>query len=295
MMGKSKATLLCALLLMAGCRQGGDEFEATTAARRFPIAGTVRGANAATGEVTVAHGEIPQFMDAMTMSFRVKERWVAGVATAGDQLTGTLVVDGARSWIEGTSLTKPPAASTDTPGSTETAPAIGPPPGTPLPDAPLVDQSGRAVRVRDFAGRDLIITFIYTRCPLPDYCPRMLAQLNEAAARLEKAGRRDEVQMLAITIDPTFDTPVILDAYGRAHIKESGPDPFHRWSLLTGTPENVKAWASLFDLTYEKDGTDIAHGLRTGVADRDGKVVGLLRGNDWSVNDLMALLPSRSQ
>ena len=289
----SKWTITCAgalLALAAACGPGPDRYEASAAARRFPIEGTVRGVNAERAEVTVQHGDIPGLMDAMTMTFPVKERWIAREAAPGDRLTGTLIVDDGRSWIESTSLTRPPQGA----DTAATAPdGVGPAAGTPLPDAPLVDQSGRTVRARDFAGRDVIVTFIYTRCPMPDFCPLMLERLNEAAARLEKAGRRDEVQMVAITIDPGFDTPAILATYGRAHIEEPGDDPFHRWSLLTGTPENVRAWATLFALNYEPDGNEIAHGLRTAVADREGRVVGLLRGNDWSVNDLMALLPVR--
>ena len=285
------------VLTGAACRSGPSPdaaaYEASASARTFPIAGVVQ-AVGADGRVTVAHEEIPGFMDAMTMSFAVKEPWVAKVAAPGDRLTGTLVVDAARSWIQGTSLTKPPegtgsAAEPDAPASD----GIGPAAGTPVPSVALQDQAGRTVTARDFAGRDLVVTFVYTRCPLPDFCPRMMARLNDAAARLHKAGRRDDVQMVAITIDPAHDTPDVLAEYGRTHIKEPDGDPFRRWSMLTGTPEAIAAWASFFALTYEKDGAEIAHGLRTAVIDREGKVVGILRGNDWTTNELMGLLPAR--
>jgi protein SCO1/2 len=286
------------LTLAGGCQRppgdGAERYEAGPEAKRYPIAGVVRSADAQSGQVTVAHEAIPDLMDAMTMSFAVKETWVARVATPGDRLAATLVLDGARSWIEGTSLTKPPtgAAATGSPDSA-TAAGIGPAPGTPLPSTPLRDQSGRTVTAKDFAGRDVVLTFIYTRCPLPDFCPLMMARLDEAAARLHKAGRRDDVQMVAISIDPVHDTPQVLADYGRLHIKADGGDPFRRWSLLTGTPEQVKVWATFFALTYEKDGTEIAHGLRTAVVDREGKVIGVLRDNDWTTNQLMALLPDR--
>jgi protein SCO1/2 len=290
-MSKWKFTCAGALVALGlGCGRAPDRYEATAAARRFPIEGTVRGVGPDRGEVTLQHGAIPGLMDAMTMTFPIKERWIARAAAAGDRLTGTLVVDDGRSWIEDAVMTRPPQGAD---AGAATAPdGVGPAAGTPLPEAPLVNQAGRPVRARDFAGRDVIVTFIYTRCPMPDFCPLMLARLNEVAARLEKAGRRDEVQMIAISIDPGFDSPAVLEAYGRAHIKELGDDPFHRWSLLTGTPENVRTWATRFALDYEPDGKEIAHGLRTAVADRDGKIVGLLRGNDWSVDQLMALLPA---
>jgi protein SCO1/2 len=289
------AGLLAAVALAGACARSSDTtYEASAAARRYPIAGIVRGADQKDRQVTVAHEAIPDLMDAMTMSFAVKEAWAATVAQPGDRLTGTLVLDGTRSWIEGVSLSKAAsgAGATGSPSLAGDA-GIGPAPGTPLPTAPLRDQAGREVRARDFAGRDLIVTFIYTHCPLPDFCPLMMRRLNEAAARLHKAGRRDDVQMVAITIDPARDTPQVLDAYGRGHITGEGDDPFRRWALLTGTPDNVRTWATFFALTYEPDGKEIAHGLRTAVVDREGRVVGVLRGNQWTTDELMALLPSR--
>lgn len=289
---------LAALLLASACSGGASpdaSFTATAEAKRYPIAGTVRGSDAANRQVRVAHEAIPGFMDAMTMSFAVKESWVPSVAAPGDRLTGTLVVDGTRSWIEETTLTKPPEGSANSSSEgadADATAALGPAPGTPVPSVPLIDQAGRRVSFSAFSGRDVIVTFIYTNCPLPDFCPRMMSRLNEAAARLVKAGRREQVQMVAISVDPTRDTPEVLAAYGRTHIVEDG-DPFAHWSLLTGAPADVRTWAEFFALTYEPDGTDIAHGLRTAVIDRQGRVVGMLRGNDWSTNDLMALLPDR--
>ena len=292
---KSRLTSWIAVLLLTSACGGAAPdatFTASAEAKRYPIAGVVRSSSAADRQVSVAHEAIPGFMDAMTMSFAVKESWVPDVATPGDRLTGTLVVDGTRSWIEETSITKPPEGSSAGGGTADATSAIGPPPGTRVPQVALTDQAGRRVAFADYVGRDVIVTFIYTNCPLPDYCPRMMSRLNEAAARLVKAGRREQVQMVAISVDPTRDTPEVLEAYGRAHIVEDG-EPFAHWSLLTGSPADVRTWAEFFGLTYEPDGTDIAHGLRTAVIDRQGRVVGMLRGNDWSTNDLMALLPDR--
>ena len=282
--------------LVIGCRGTSPDaaYEAGAQAKRYPITGVVRGADAAERQITVAHEAIPGLMDGMTMTFAVKEAWAATVAQPGDRLSGTLVLDGARSWMEGVSLSKPAAGAEATGGvSSATDAGIGPTVGTPLPSAVLRDQHGRAVSAADFAGRDVIVTFIYTRCPLPDFCPLMMSRLNDAAARLRKSGRRDDVQMVAISIDPAHDSSKVLEAYGRAHITGEEGDPFRRWSLLTGTPENVRAWATFFALTYEPDGKEIAHGLRTAVADRDGKVVGVLRGNQWSTDELMAMMPDK--
>ena len=281
-------------LVATGCVSPGSRYEASADAKEYPIVGVVRGADKRAGEITVAHDAIPGLMDGMTMSFAVKEAWAVQVAEPGDRLSGTLVVDGGRSWIQTVSLSKPAEGVAATRGAASATDAgIGPAAGTPLPTAPLRDQSGRIVTAQSFAGRDVIVTFIYTRCPMPDFCPLMMRRLTEAASRLHKAGRRDDVQMVAISIDPAHDTPSVLDAYGRAHITGEQGDPFHRWSLLTGTPEQVGAWATFFALTYEPDGKEIAHGLRTAVVDREGRVVGVLRGNSWTTDELMRLLPPR--
>ena len=291
----SALILSVSLLAASGCGgAAGPSYDATASARRYPLTGVVRSVDAKNQQLGIAHEAIPGLMDAMTMSFPVKEAWAVGVAAPGDRLSGTLVVDQGRSWVEGVSLSKPQAGEQATGGpSSATDAGIGPAAGTPLPATPLRDQAGRVVTASDFAGRDLIITFIYTRCPLPDFCPLMMTRLNEAASRLHKAGRRDDVQMIAISIDPERDTPAVLTAYGQTHITGEEGDPFRRWSLLTGTPAQVGAWAQFFTLTYEKERNEIAHGLRTAVVDRDGKVVGVLRGNQWTTNELMALLPER--
>lgn len=280
----------------AGCGMfsPGASFEASEQAKEYAIVGVVRGADKNARQITVAHDAIPGLMDGMTMSFAVKEVWAAEVAAPGDRLSGTLVVDGTRSWIQNVSLSKPAEGTAATGGAASATDAgIGPAAGTPVPATPLRDQAGRTVTARDFAGRDVIVTFIYTRCPLPDFCPMMMRRLSDAASRLRKAGRRDDVQMVAITIDPAHDTPEVLEAYGRGHITGEEGDPFRRWSLLTGTPEQVGAWATFFALTYEPEGNEIAHGLRTAVIDREGKVVGVLRGNSWTTDELMRLLPRR--
>ncbi len=288
--------LVIGAMLTSACTAASPDaaYEASAQAREYAILGVVRAADAPGRQITVAHEAIPGLMDGMTMTFAVKEAWAAQVAQAGDRLSATLVVDGSRSWIQGVSLSKP-AVADDASGSSASATAagIGPAAGTPLPSTPLRDQAGRQVTAGTFAGRDVIITFIYSRCPLPDFCPQMLRRLDEVASRLRKAGRRDDVQMVAISIDPAHDTPEVLAAYGRTHITGEDGDPFHRWSLLTGTPAQVGAWAEFFALTYEPDGSEIAHGLRTAVADREGKVVGVLRGNQWSTDELMAMLPPR--
>src|SRR5690606_13443500 len=218
--------------------------------------------------LTVAHDAIDGLMDAMTMDFVVQDAWVLDVAAPGDRVTATLVLDGARSWLEAVAITKADSSSAGAAGGELVAP------GTPLPDVALLDQDGRDVSPSTYHGRWAVYTFIYTRCPLPDFCPLMMRRLNEVAAGLAEQGRRDDVWLLAVTVDPEFDRPPVLRAFGD-RLLEADPDAgrYARTALLTGTTESIRTLASLFQLTYEAAGEEIIHGLRTVVVDPDGRVV----------------------
>ncbi len=266
---------------------GGDaaRFEASAKARRYPLTGVVRAVKPDDRTLTVAHDAIDGLMDAMTMDFVVQDAWVLDVAAPGDRVTATLVLDGARSWLEAVAITKADSSSAGAAGGELVAP------GTPLPDVALLDQDGRDVSPSTYHGRWAVYTFIYTRCPLPDFCPLMMRRLNEVAAGLAEQGRRDDVWLLAVTVDPEFDRPPVLRAFGD-RLLEADPDAgrYARTALLTGTTESIRTLASLFQLTYEAAGEEIIHGLRTVVVDPDGRVVRTFTGSDWSPADVIGTI-----
>lgn len=232
--------------------------------------------DAAQRKVTLAHESIPNYMGAMTMEFAVKEAWAFQALAPGDRLSGTLVVDGARTWIEGVSVSKTPSAST-VPAGAWTPPA----PGTPLPDVALVDQDAKPLAWARFRGQPLVLTFIYTRCPLPDYCPLMMQRF----AALEKATAADpalaNVRLLAITVDPKYDTPAILRAFGDRYKRSP------RWTLATGEPADIKRLAAFFGLDYFEEDGQIMHALRTAIVDARGGVYKVFEGNSWTVDEIV--------
>ena len=106
--------------------------------------------------------------------------------------------------------------------------------GEPVPDFTLVDQSGQEVSLSDFRGKGVIISFLFTRCPYPDKCPMIGKKLTDLAELSEKIGKDDQLQVLAITLDPAHDKPEVLKAYAR------GFDESHdNWKFLTGTEEGI--------------------------------------------------------
>lgn len=290
-LGTASALLAAAVGLVAPAACGGGDrsasrYQASPNAKRYPLSGVVRAVKAGDESLSVAHEDIEGLMDAMTMDFHVQDPWVLKAAGPGDRITATLVLDGARSWLETVALTKADSSSATLPAAD-----VAVAPGTPLPDVAFTNQHGVAVRPSSYAGRAAVYTFIYTRCPLPDFCPLMMQRLNDLAARLEAAGRRDDVWLLAVTLDPTFDTPPVLEAYGDRLLAATDPARrYARTALLTGDVDAIRTFASTFQLTFEQDGEGIVHGLRTVVVDADGRVVRTFRGSDWTVDELLSSL-----
>ena len=183
--GAIAAVILAAVVSVSGCSKGAvpaNEFVARADAKRYDLKGKVVRADLTHRKVTLAHDAIPDYMEAMTMEFSVKEQWAIEQMAAGDSVQATLVIDGARSWIESPAITKGVTAANAPRGSWVPAD-----PGTPLPDVPLVDQDDKPFRLARFKGHLFLITFSFTRCPLPDYCPLMMKHF----AAIEKATAND--------------------------------------------------------------------------------------------------------
>lgn len=282
-----RVPLLFVLILLV-CAVPACRPEVSAEATRHSINGKVLKIEARTQTVTLAHEAIPGFMDAMTMDFKVREAWPfsAGALAAGDTLSGTLVVDGSRSWIEQVTIAKASGTEASTAPHGSWVPADK---GTPVPDVPLIDQDGRALRLDRFRGHPVVMAFSYSRCPLPDYCPLTMANF----ARIEKATAQDPalkgVRLLTVTIDPEHDTPDVLRAYGSKYATGDGArQPFARWTLATGAPADVKKLAGFFGLDYFQEAGSIAHSLRTAIVDPAGRVYRVFEGNDWQVDAVMS-------
>jgi protein SCO1 len=255
--------------------------------RRFPIEGRVVSADAAMQTLTLAHREIPGYMNAMTMSFTVRDAWVFDVVHPGDTVQGTLVVTDNQEHIESLSVVQERGAA----DLSSTSPVHLPEPGEAVPDFAFLDQNGRPMHLAQFRGEPLLITFIYTRCPLPDYCPRMSNNFAEVAKTLADSNPAAyaKLQMLSITLDPEFDHPAVLRSYGKAYAGKIDPDLKH-WRLATGSPAQIRKAAEFFGLSYEIQSGEVIHNLRTALLDRDGKIADFYTGNEWKPDEVAAQL-----
>jgi len=279
---------LCTAMLGSNCGPRRNPNE-----KRYDLKGKVVAVNKSERTATIAHEDIKGYMPAMTMPFKIKSDVDLEMLKAGDQVTGTLVVDDVESWVEITAIVEGPVTisqTVDVPGE--------PKPGTDVPDFGLVNQDGKRIHLAQYRGRALALTFIYTRCPMPDQCTLM--SNNFAAIDLELQKQPDvyaKTHLLTISFDPEYDSPKVLRSYGASHSGRYTDETFQHWEFATGSPDEVKGIAQFFGLRYFHDtesGQDqVIHSLRTVLIGPDGKLFKLYRGNEWKpaeiVNDLQSL------
>jgi protein SCO1/2 len=276
--------VLLALLVVPACRR-----EAPAAGeRRYPLEGRVVAVDVQERKLTIAHGDIPGFMPAMTMEFVVLEKDAPLLEhiAPGDSVSATLVVPDSRYWIEDLVVTKQGVpAENATPGPRPRAAQ----PGELVPDVSLVDQDGHRFRLSGFRGRALALTFVFTRCPFPDFCPLMMKNFAAVDVALRKdAALFAKTQLLTVSFDPKHDTPDVLRAFGLPSQKDR--PPFRHWTLATGSDEAIRKLGSALELDYVEENRTFTHNLRTALIDPDGRLVRIFHGNDWKPDDLVAAL-----
>jgi protein SCO1/2 len=156
--------------------------------------------------------------------------------------------------------------------------------GAVVPDLPLVDQNGTAMKLRDAAGRVLVVTFLYTRCPMPEMCPLVVKHLETVRRRANEEGLGNRLALLGVSLDPAFDTPAVLHAYGESVLKAS--NRFGQWTLATGTAAQIENVARFFGIGYRSDGGIVTHTLSTAVVSHDGRIIRIFGSNSWRPDDL---------
>jgi protein SCO1/2 len=279
-----RLALLLAVLGVAGPFAGCSR----NPARQYPLKGQILDIHTSTTlpgrvELTLKHEDIPGFMPAMTMGYFLKDGTRADGIVAGDLVTATLVVNGGELYVQDLNKTgHAPVPAAARPVKIMDVMA----PGDPVPDDALVDQTGATRHLSEWRGRALAVTFVYTRCPVPDFCPLMDRHFGDLQrAVLADAGLRDRVHLASISFDPAHDTPAAITA----HAKERGADP-RVWSYLTGDAAAIDHVTSRFGISAidEHDAPEsITHNLRTAVIDRQGRLVTIYNGNDWTVDGLL--------
>lgn len=289
--GKPALLATAAGLVLSSCAsrestQPSPQGTARSVTREFQVKGIVQAIDPDGKSATIRHEAIPNYMGAMTMPFAVRDPGQVAGLKAGDQVAFRLNVTQSESWID--QLRKLAESSGPPPGaSIRIAKEVEPLDiGDPLPEYRFTNETGKAISLSQFKGEALAITFIFTRCPLPDFCPRMSGNFAETQKSLLAASDApSNWRLLTISFDPEFDTPPVLKGYARRY----GADPRH-WNFLTGGLVDITAIAEQFGQMFWRDQGSLNHNLRTVVVDASGRVRKIFQGNTWTSPELAAEL-----
>ena len=249
------------------------------APKSYQLTGQILAVHPAKQSLTIKHQDIAGYMPAMTMTFAAKDAAMIAGREPGEIVTATLEVGDTWSRLTAVQVTgKGPIAAL--PAEIALAEGILVE-GDPLPKGSFVDQTGRARALTEWNAGPVAITFTYTRCPIPEYCPRVDRQFAELQSVIaEDPALAGKARLITISFDPAHDTPEVL----RAHAKKLGADP-SVWTFMTGKREDVELFAARFGVAVTRSGdtaADIMHNLRTIVAGADGRIRKLHSGSEWT-------------
>jgi protein SCO1 len=271
---------------LQGCQSGnsgGDEQPAAVpnAAANYQLRGVVVSADVAKGVVTVDSEAIPGLMGAMTMPYKLAQPGVASELHPGDHITARLRISESGSVIDQVDVTLQ-AKPDYKPSKSYNVPA----PGQTVPNFKFLNQSGRAIAVDQFRGKVLLVTFIYTRCPLPDYCIRMSRNFSTIQKQLASDPQlSSKTHLLSISFDPAYDTPKVLHSYGTTY---AGNAAFSYWDFAAPAPAELDAVEQFFDVGVSSGSNNtLTHSLSTAVIAPDGKIFRWYPNNDWTPTAVM--------
>lgn len=256
---------------------------ASAADRLFEVTGVIRG-HLDDGQVVIQHEAIPDYMPAMTMAFTLGDPADATKLKNGDRVHFRFRVGEESSRAESFSI----VGHETTPVAANPAPAKGNRlrVGDAVPEFALLDENEVPLSAAALRGKLTVVTFIFTRCPVPEYCPAMALRFGSLQKTVQAdpklAGR---ARLLSVTLDPEFDRPEILKAYGQAIGADSAV-----WSFATGSKETIAALTKAFAVYTERNGATLDHALTTALIGTDGRIVELWRGNGWKVSELLDVL-----
>jgi len=280
------ASFIIRLFVVAATIAAGACSAPPSSPREFPVKGQIIAIDRERKQITVKHEDIPGYMPGMVMPFNVADPAEIGRRAPGEMITATLVVRELESHLTNIVVTGRAPVDPAT-ARAATTPVLDV--GDPVPEGAFQDEGGRARSLSDWRGKAVLMTFIYTRCPVPEFCPRMERNfLTVQSALAANPGLRDRTHLVAVSFDPTYDTPAVL----RARAQAIGADAAH-WTYLTGELDAIEKFAAQFGVTIvrnEADERDITHNLRTAVIGPDGRIREIFSGNEWQPAEAVAAL-----
>ncbi|HKM65937.1 MAG TPA: SCO family protein [Candidatus Acidoferrum sp.] len=261
-------TLICV------CGAGGCQ---SAPEKHYAIQAEVISADPEKKLITVKHGDIPGLMPAMTMTYQVAEPGQIAALQPGDKISADLVVSESKGRLEKIVLVSKGDGKAS--GTTQRIPEKG----DVVPDFALVNQDGKRIHLSDYRGKALLVTFIYTHCPLPDFCPRMNENFRAVQKLLsETPGATNYAVFLSVSFDPKNDTPTVLKHYASLYKKSvAGEKPFD-WQFAAPSEKDLPEMTRFFGMVIQPEQGQIVHSLSTTLIGPDGKIAEWYSGNDWT-------------
>jgi protein SCO1/2 len=276
-------------LPIAGCRQSSNSPARTAASiKQFPIRGKVVSTDAT--HVTLDHEAIPGFMEAMIMPYKLKDPSIVGELHPGDRITATILVQQDEGGYHDAELDNIVVVAQAKPDYKPAVQYHVPQPGDSVPDFTLLNQSARKIHLAQFKGKVLVATFVYTRCPLADYCPKMsrnFAEIDKALAADPKLYA--QTHLLSISFDPAYDTPAVLRSYGGAYTGRYTKETFAHWDFAAPSEKDLPTITQFFGVGITPgENNTLTHSLSTVIIGKDGKIATWYPSNEWQPADIVA-------
>src|SRR5882672_2749671 len=262
--------VLAALLLATACSR-------TDLTKEYQLKGQILDIKPESSEVLVKHQDIPGFMPAMTMPYRVQDSKMLAGKEPGDLITATLVVGETEAHLS--KIDKTGHAPVDNTGGPEITESEILKPGEAVPDTKLVDENNAPRPLTSYKGHRVALTFMYTRCPQPDFCPLMDRNFAAIQNEVKKTPGLGDVRLVSVSFDPANDTPAVL----KTHAQDLKADPAI-WHFVTASPDDLKGFTAKFGVTAvpsTESSAVLIHNLSTAVIDAGGKLVNIRPGNMW--------------
>lgn len=273
--------------LLLGCHGKRELPAGAGASKQYPIRGTVvrvePGQGSGKGRVLLNHETIPGFMEAMTMAYPLEDPAALGELHPGDRLTATLLADEDAAGPVNLRLRNVVVVAQARPDYLPAEPYHLPAAGEAVPDFSLRNQNGKTIDLKQFRGKALLLTFVYTRCPLAEYCPRMsrnFADVDRALASDAKLYAK--THLLTVSFDPKYDTPTVLRSYGAAYTGRYVNETFAHWDFAAPSEEELGRMEQFFNLGVTAQEGALQHSLSTVLIGPDGKVAVFWPGNEWT-------------
>lgn len=298
--------LVAFLVTSAACGFTQDQQTSASLVQHYKVKGEVKEVDAEKKLVTIKHEEIPGFMAAMTMPFEVRDAALLTAVKKGDMVEADLAYTKQDAWLTSLKVTgKAPAsaapaagaggttstgaASTTAPGATTAGKALKP--GDEVPDFTFTDQDGKQRKLSEFRGKAIAVTFIFTRCPMPTFCPKIAQNFLALQGELKKdASVYPKTQLLAVSIDPKYDKPAVTKAY-LSGLKADQP----HWSFATASENETRDFSRLFGFSYAGEELMISHNMRAAVINKEGKLVKVYNGSAWRPTEVASIMTTAAK